>query len=109
MSEAIPHDPRSCDAAFTHAFAVLGKRWNGMILAILGGGEASFSDLRRALESISDSMLSERLSELTGIDLVAREVESGPPVSVRYSLTPAGRALLPAFDQIRDWASIHLS
>jgi DNA-binding HxlR family transcriptional regulator len=108
MADATHPDARTCDAALTHAFVVLGKRWNGMILGVLGGGESSFSDLRRALEGISDSMLSERLGELAASQLVSRTVEPGPPVSVRYSLTPAGRALVPALDQIRDWARDHL-
>lgn len=108
MASRIPPDARTCDAALTHAFAVLGKRWNGMILSVLGEGEASFSDLRRALDGISDSMLSERLGELAAGKLVARAVDTGPPVSVRYSLTESGCALIPALDQVRDWAQEHL-
>ena len=44
------HDPRVCDAAITTAFGVLGKRWNGMLLGVLGEGPASFAALRRAVE-----------------------------------------------------------
>ena len=29
---AAEHSAPRCDAALTHAFALLGKRWNGMIL-----------------------------------------------------------------------------
>ena len=54
---------------------------------------ASFSDIRRALGGISDSVLSERLTELAHAGLVLREVEAGPPVAVRYRLTPAGHEL----------------
>jgi DNA-binding HxlR family transcriptional regulator len=108
MTDPSPHDAPTCDAALTHAFGVLGKRWNGMILSVLGRGETSFSDLRRALGGISDSMLSERLGELAANHLVARAVDAGPPVSVRYSLTPAGCALSPTLDMIRDWARDHL-
>ncbi|MFG6444401.1 winged helix-turn-helix transcriptional regulator [Microbacterium sp. P06] len=108
MTAPLPHDAPSCDAAITHAFGVLGKRWNGMLLAVLGEGETSFSDLRRALDGISDSMLSERLGELARNDLIVRTVDSGPPISVKYSLTPAGCALVPALDQIREWATVHL-
>ena len=80
-----------CDAALTQAFGLLGKRWNGMILGALMGGPAGFSELRRALGGISDSVLSERLSELTTADLLIREVDPGPPVGVRYRLAPARR------------------
>jgi DNA-binding HxlR family transcriptional regulator len=67
-----------------------------------------FRTLARAVPGISDSVLSERLGELTATGLVVRTVEEGPPVSVTYTLTEAGRALLPALDQIRRWADRHL-
>jgi DNA-binding HxlR family transcriptional regulator len=53
-------------------------------------------------------MLSERLSELGAAGLVTRTVNEGPPLSVTYALTDAGRALLPALDQIRRWSEKHL-
>jgi DNA-binding HxlR family transcriptional regulator len=65
--------------------------------------------LARAVPGISDSVLSDRLGELTEAGLVARTVAEGPPVSVTYTLTKAGRALLPALEQIRRWAERHLT
>src|SRR5689334_18020731 len=52
------HEARACDAAMVRAFEVLGKRWNGMIISVLAGGPAAFSELRRALGTISDPDLS---------------------------------------------------
>ena len=89
------HTVARCDAALSHAFEVLGKRWNGMILGSLIEAPAGFSEIRRALGGISDSVLSDRLSELTGAELVIREVEPGPPVSVSYRLSESGVALVP--------------
>jgi len=71
-------------------------------------GPLGFAELRRAVEGISDSVLSERLSELCSAGLVLREVESGPPVMVRYRLTPAGEALAPILRELAAWASCHL-
>lgn len=102
------HHPAACDGALTHAFRFLGKRWNGIILATLQHGPLGFAELRRAVEGISDSVLSERLSELCSAGLVLREVESGPPVMVRYRLTPAGEALAPILRELAAWASCHL-
>ncbi|MDO9380888.1 MAG: helix-turn-helix domain-containing protein [Nocardioidaceae bacterium] len=103
-----PHEPRMCDAALSSAFRLLGKRWNGMILGILTGGPATFSELRRAVGGISDSVLSDRLSELGEAGLVDRTVDPGPPVSVGYRVTPAGAALLPVLEQLSSWAADHL-
>ena len=52
------HEPRVCDAALARAFGFLGKRWNGVILGTLISGPAGFSELKRAINGISDSMLS---------------------------------------------------
>ncbi|MGW8482412.1 winged helix-turn-helix transcriptional regulator [Microbacterium sp. NPDC055903] len=97
-----------CDAAVTLAFSVLGKRWNGMIVSALGGGPAAFAALRRSVAGISDTVLSDRLAELTQTGLVERTVEAGPPVSVTYALTGSGRGLLPILEQLGDWASANL-
>jgi DNA-binding HxlR family transcriptional regulator len=96
------------DAALARAFDLLGKRWTGVVLGTLSGGPAGFRALARAVDGISDSMLSERLGELCDAGLVDRTVTEGPPVSVRYGLTDAGRALLPALEQITRWAEQHL-
>ena len=102
------HEPRTCDAALSRAFGFLGKRWNGVLLATLLSGPAGFSELRRAVTGISDSVLSERLGELCRAGLVQRLVEEGPPLAVQYRLTPAGHALLPALNELTTWASDNL-
>ncbi|WP_345800974.1 helix-turn-helix domain-containing protein [Microbacterium sp. AZCO] len=101
-------DHSVCDAAVTLAFSVLGKRWNGMIVSTLGGGPSGFAGLRRAVSGISDAVLSDRLAELSEAGLVVREVDPGPPVSVSYTLTDAGRRLLPILDDLGRWASDNL-
>ncbi|MFC7648328.1 winged helix-turn-helix transcriptional regulator [Streptosporangium lutulentum] len=92
----------------TRAFVVLGKRWSGVVLGNLGNGPAGFRELARATGGVSDSVLSDRLSELTKAGLIARTVDEGPPVSVSYELTASGRALMPALEQISRWAQEHL-
>jgi len=110
-STAPDASPKSCeraDAALVRAFDLLGKRWTGVLLGTLRGGPAGFRALARAVDGISDSMLSERLGELTAAGMVARTVGEGPPLAVTYALTASGRALLPALEQITRWAERHL-
>jgi DNA-binding HxlR family transcriptional regulator len=102
------HVPRVCDAALARAFGFLGKRWSGVLLGTLLSGPAGFSQLKRAVTGISDSVLSERLTELCGAGLVHREVHPGPPIAVDYTLTPAGQALLPALNELTTWAAHNL-
>lgn len=96
------------DAALTRAFDFLGRRWNAAVLGKLHNGPAGFRELSRAIDGISDSVLSNRLSSLVSADLIVRTVDDGPPVSVSYALTPAGHALMPALGQIAVWAEEHL-
>ena len=101
----------SCGQAseeLTQVFALLGKRWSGLVVAVLTGGAARFAELRRAIPGISERMLSDRLSELAESGLVVREVLEGPPLGVSYHLTPAGMALRPAMEELSRWAHEHL-
>jgi DNA-binding HxlR family transcriptional regulator len=100
---------RTCDAAVTLAFSVLGKRWNGMIVSALGNGASTFGGLRGAVPGISDAVLSDRLAELADAGLVLRAVSAGPPVAVSYTLTDSGERLLPILDQLGRWAAGNLT
>ena len=106
-----PHAAAACrraDEALVRAFDLLGKRWTGVVLGTLQDGRVGFRALARAIDGISDSMLSDRLVELTEAGLVTRTVSEGPPLSVTYALTDGGRALLPALAGVSRWAEEHL-
>jgi DNA-binding HxlR family transcriptional regulator len=103
------HSGKACGGSIKRAFDFLGKRWNGVILGTLMNGAAGFAELRRAIEGISDSVLSDRLTELAEAGLVRRTVDPGPPVSVTYELTESGLALLPALDALSAWAEENLA
>ncbi|MHA6764371.1 winged helix-turn-helix transcriptional regulator [Streptacidiphilus sp. PAMC 29251] len=95
--------------ALTRVFALLGKRWTGLVLAVLLQGEARFAELRRSIPGISERMLSDRLTELSMAGLLVREVVPGPPLGVNYRLTAAGQALEPALEALGSWAEAHLA
>jgi DNA-binding HxlR family transcriptional regulator len=101
----------ACDrgaVALGRAFEFLGKRWNGRLLGTLRDGPTGFRDLSRAVDGISDSVLSDRLSDLAAAGLITRTVAEGPPLAVSYDLTDRGKALLPALQQITLWSQEHL-
>ena len=106
--QTTPEECARADEALVRAFGLLGKRWSGVLLGTLSGGPGGFRALSRAVDGISDSMLSDRLAELVEAGVVTRTVREGPPLSVTYALTEAGRALLPALEQITRWAKKHL-
>ena len=55
----------AAEASRVRAFDLLGKRWPGVLLGTLPGGPVGFRALARAVPGISDSVLSDRLRELT--------------------------------------------
>ena len=88
---------------FLKAMAVLSRPWNGLIIATLEQGPARFSELGGKLEDLGDRMLALRLKELEQLGLVARTVQSGPPVRVEYSLTSVGRGFREVETAIQRW------
>jgi len=56
--------------ALARAFRFLGKRWNAIVLGRLSAGPAGFRELARAIDGISDSVLSDRLADLAAAFVV---------------------------------------
>jgi DNA-binding HxlR family transcriptional regulator len=106
-TEPAGHRPIAClrgDRSLTRAFQFLGKPWNALLLGSLTLGPTGFRELARSMPGISDSMLSDRLSMLAEVGLIERQVAEGPPVAVTYRLTEHGVAVIPALEQISEWA-----
>jgi DNA-binding HxlR family transcriptional regulator len=101
-------DHSRCDTALVAAFGLLGKRWNGLILGTLTPDGAGFAELRRSVGAITDSVLSDRLSELAQAGLIERTVTDTRPPGVSYHLTDAGAALKPILAELAGWASENL-
>jgi DNA-binding HxlR family transcriptional regulator len=100
---------KGAGAALKKVFTLLGKRWTGLIIAVLmDAGAVRFAELRRAVAGISERMLSDRLTELAEAGLLVRSVDPGPPVGVSYRLTEAGRALRPALEELGQWSEKYL-
>ncbi len=83
---------------------LIGRRWTGAILRALCGGPRRFNELLATIPGLSDRLLTERLRELEGQGIVRREVSSGPPVRVEYTLTEPGAELEPTIRALAEWA-----
>lgn len=82
---------------------VLGKPWNGLLVALLEQGALRFSELSERIPAIGDRMLSARLKELEAAGVLKRRVHPGPPVRVDYVLTEAGQRFRQVYDAIAAW------
>lgn len=89
--------------AFQVAIDVLARPWSGLILGLLSGGGLRFSELEERAHGVGAKTLSARLKELEARGLVVRSVDTGPPVRVRYALTPKGDAFGRVAEAIQRW------
>jgi DNA-binding HxlR family transcriptional regulator len=82
----------------------IGDRWSLLVLYALEGGTLRFTELRRAVEGVSQKMLTQTLRLLERDGLVRRDVFAAVPPHVEYSLTPLGRSLSSRIAAVREWA-----
>jgi DNA-binding HxlR family transcriptional regulator len=83
----------------------VGDRWTLLILRELLLDDRTFRDLQTALDGISPTLLTQRLTELADDGLVVRNEAPRRSKSVKYSLTDAGRSLEPAVIELIRWGS----
>jgi DNA-binding HxlR family transcriptional regulator len=74
-----------------------------LILGILDSGPLRFHELEERAHGLGAKTLSARLKDLEARGLLDREVEPGPPVRVRYTLTARGRAFGQVAEAIQRW------
>jgi DNA-binding HxlR family transcriptional regulator len=86
----------------------VGDKWAVLILLLVREEPMRFNALRRAIEGISQKMLSQVLKSLERDGLIKRRVFATVPVTVEYSITPLGQTLATAVDPLRDWAEQNL-
>jgi DNA-binding HxlR family transcriptional regulator len=91
----------------TEVFRRVGDRWSMLLVIVLGGRPHRYNELHRAVEGISQRMLTRTLRTLESDGLVQREVFPTVPPSVEYSLTPLGASLLGPLSTLADWAVEH--
>src|SRR4051812_29688141 len=87
----------------------VGDKWAVLILLLLLRDEPlRFNALRRAIEGISQKMLSQVLKSLERDGLIRRRAIATVPVTAEYSITSLGTTLAAAVDPLRDWAEQNL-
>jgi DNA-binding HxlR family transcriptional regulator len=100
------HDPDDC-RAMSDLLARIGDKWTVLVVGVLGQGPKRFSELRRALGSISQRMLTLTLRDLERDGLVTRTVTPSIPPRVDYALTKLGHSLQEPVTGLGDWAARH--
>lgn len=97
------HVPEDCRAV-SEVLARVGDKWTVLVVGELGRGPKRFNEIRRALGSISQRMLTLTLRGLERDGLVTRTVFPTIPPRVDYELTKLGGSLLEPVSGLGLWA-----
>jgi DNA-binding HxlR family transcriptional regulator len=85
----------------------VGDKWSVLVIVLLGQRTHRFNELHRAVEGISQRMLTLTVRGLQRDGLVSRTVYATVPARVDYELTELGRTLLVPLGALYDWANSH--
>jgi DNA-binding HxlR family transcriptional regulator len=86
----------------------LADKWTVLVIGQLAAGTMRFAKLRRAIDGISQKMLTSTLRDLERDGLVKRQLYASVPPKVEYSLTPLGSSLVSKMNGLCLWAEDHI-
>jgi DNA-binding HxlR family transcriptional regulator len=87
----------------------LADKWAVLIVVRLASGTMRFAELRRAVDGISQKMLTVTLRDLERDGLVVRKLYASVPPKVEYSLTPLGSSLVDKVTELCAWAEANIA
>lgn len=85
----------------------VGDKWSVLVIVLLGQRTHRFNELHRAIEGISQRMLTLTVRALERDGLVNRTIYPTVPPRVDYELTELGRTLLVPLEALSTWADAH--
>ena len=93
----------------SQVLARVGEKWSVLIIMLLAGGPRRFIEIKRAINGISQRMLTLCLRGLERDGLIKRTVHAVMPPHVEYELTPLGHSLTKSVIALGSWANDHIA
>ena len=106
MSLGNKHEPSTCRLV-GDVLARIGDKWTVFVVRLLAEGPMRFNELKRAVDGISQRMLTLTLRGLERDGLVTRTVYPTVPPRVDYELTDLGQTLIQMLQGLGEWAIEH--
>ncbi|MEU8975522.1 helix-turn-helix domain-containing protein [Streptomyces monashensis] len=85
----------------------IGDKWSVLVIVELASGPRRFRELQRAIDGISQRMLTLTVRRLERDGLVLRTVYPTVPAQVDYRLTETGASLTHLVKALTDWSLAH--
>ena len=95
------------DCGIRNVLDRLGERWSVLVVVELASGPRRFRELHRAIDGVSQRMLTLTLRRLERDGLVQRTVYPTVPAQVDYRLTAMGASLTHLVKALADWSLAH--
>ena len=93
----------------SQVLARIGEKWSVLIIMLLAEKPRRFTEIKRAVNGISQRMLTLCLRGLERDGLIKRTVIAVMPPHVEYELTPLGRSLTVPVVALGTWALQHIA
>lgn len=107
LPATLPSGLPVCPVATT--LSLVGNRWRPLIVRELLSGTKRFGELQRAINPISQKVLTQNLRDMQAAGLVTRKVYPEVPPRVEYSLTEVGFSLEPIIESMWQWGAAYQS
>ncbi len=103
-----PADPYSAACPSRQLLDRIGDKWTVLVIGTLAAGPRRYGEIARAVQGVSQKMLTQTLRQLERDGLVTRTVHAVVPVRVDYELTELGRDLIGPLGVLHRWARDHI-
>ena len=84
---------------------LIGDKWKVLILRELMSGTKRFGELKKAIGTVTQKVLTSQLRDMENNGLLTRKVYAEVPPRVEYTLTDTGRSLKPILDSMVVWGT----
>ena len=84
---------------------LIGDKWKVLILRELLDGTKRLGELKKAIGSVSQKVLTAQLRDMEAKGLLTRTVYAEVPPRVEYTLTETGYSLRPILDSMVAWGT----
>lgn len=101
------HPPRDDTRATVELLARIGDTWTAFVIRALWPGPLRYNALHRAIDGISQRMLTRTLKHMEEDGLVERTLLPAVPAQVEYALTGLGRTLVVPLHGLHEWVHRH--
>lgn len=97
--------PFDIDYGIRIAMEVIGGKWKSCIIFELAESSRRPSELHRLFPEANARVIDQQLKELETCGIIEKKIYAELPPHSEYSITPAGKTLIPVVKQLEQWGN----